>query len=133
MTSSATVTAIINSAYQAGSKFVLVRSSGSFYLTRTDTLSDDLLADIELNKEDIYIAIGGTIGEIQAAEQEAEQSDSNVLSGVNVSGLLDVLRERGVELKESDVISEETLNRHYFHFTEKVEAIADILETSIAT
>lgn len=127
---SESVASIIAQAYQAGSKFVLVRDTGSFYLTRTDTISDELLVLIETHKLAVYIAIGGVPSDID----ETDTGDDTGIdaSEVNVQGLIDLLRERGVEVLPSDEVTQESLNRHYFHFTNKLEAVADILESSIS-
>jgi len=125
---------IISQVHASGARFVLVRGTGSFYLTRTDTLAVDLLAAIELNKVDIFIAIGGVI--VDVAEDgtigtDGSNNGGNDYSNVNVQGLIDLLREKGVELQVSEEITHETLNRHYFHFSDKLEAVASFLENQL--
>lgn len=117
---------IINDVYQSGARFVLQRDTGSFYLDKLDLITADLLGLIELHKLDIYIAIGGVLGDIPDDPGDDDGSDGGI--DLNIPGLPDKLRSLGVEVLPSDEVTIETLNRHYFHFSEKFEALADAIE-----
>lgn len=127
---SSSVSSIIADVYMSGARFVLQRETGSFYLDKIDLVSSDLLVVVEENKYDIFIAIGGTDGDIEEAAENNTGTSTDSGVSVSVDGLAEKLRERGVELQVYDEISHETLNRHYFHFTEKFDALAAAIESN---
>ena len=116
-----TVSQIVTHAYRNGGQFFLTRESGEFFLTSQSAMSDEFLLLVEQNKLSVYAAIGGVIG----AGSGGSNSPTDV-SGLTATlkGLSAILEQRGLEVLPSDEITQESLNRHYYHFSTKFDAIA---------
>ncbi len=128
---SESVSSIVTQVYQLGGVFKLARSDGEFYLSSINSLSTELLLSIEQLKEDIYIAIGGEYVE-QAEDDTTTEDDTDTGDGIEpgsivLTGLADLLEKRGAEVLPEDEVTVESLNRHYYHFSTKFDALAEVI------
>ena len=85
-------------------------------------MSDEFLLLVEQNKLSIYAATGGVGG----GSAGGDSNTSTDVSGLTATlkGLSAILEQRGLEVLPSDEITQESLNRHYYHFSSKFDAIA---------
>lgn len=114
------VSSIVADAYRYGGQFFLARESGEFFLASQSAMPDEFLLLVEQNKLSVYVAIGGV-----GADSGGGNSPTDV-SGLTavLKGLSAILEQRGLEVLPSDEITQESLNRHYYHFSSKFDAIA---------
>lgn len=118
------VTTIVNEVYQRGGTFILSREDGSFHLESMNAMPDELLLKVEQNKEAIYQALGGK-GQLDTYDAPSQlENDVKKMKSV-LKGLSNILKERGLEVLPQDQVSKETLNRHYYHFSNKFDAVAE--------
>lgn len=123
MTDLSLVPPIVADAYRNGGQFFLTRVSGEFFLTSQSAMPDDLLLIIEQHKQAVYAAIGGDSSSDSGDGGGATPTDTSGLTAV-LKGLVAILAQRGLEVLPSDEITQESLNRHYYHFSTKFDAIA---------
>lgn len=115
---------IVADAYRNGGQFFLTRVSGEFFLTSQSAMPDDLLLIIEQHKQAVYVAIGGDgSSDSGGGDDGTTPTDMGRLTVV-LKGLAEILAQRGLEVLPSDEITQESLNRHYYHFSTKFDAIA---------
>ena len=126
MTDLSSVPSIVADAYRNGGRFFLTRAGGEFFLTSYVTMPDDLLLRIEQYKRSIYAAIGGD-GSSDSGGGGTTPTDITELAAA-MKGLAEILAQRGLEVLPSDEITQESLNRHYYHFSTKFDAIAAAFE-----
>ena len=124
MTDLSLVPSIVSDAYRNGGQFFLTRVSGEFFLTSQSAMPDDLLLRIEQHKQAFYAAIGGdSSGDSGDGGGGTTPTAITGLTAV-LKGLAEILAQRGLEVLPSDEITQESLNRHYYHFSTKFDAIA---------
>lgn len=123
MTDLSLVPPIVADAYRSGGQFFLTRASGEFFLTSQSSMPDDLLLRIEQHKQAVYTAMGGDSSGDSGDGGGTTPTDITGLTAA-LKGLSEILAQRGLEVLPSDEITQESLNRHYYHFSTKFDAIA---------
>ncbi|MFM7010467.1 MAG: hypothetical protein ACKO0Z_14240 [Betaproteobacteria bacterium] len=121
------LSSIVSDAYRHGGQFFLTRASGEFFLTSHEAMPDELLLRVEQCKLSVYAAIGGSGDSDSGGNGGGTPSDVSGLTAV-LKGLAEILAQRGLEVLTSDEITQESLNRHYYHFSTKFDAIAAAFE-----
>lgn len=125
------VSPIISDAYRHGGQMFFHREARAFTVVTVNPLDPMLLVRIELNKVGILKAIAGIddAGEIPVIIKDDDPTtpDQVIESlGDALRFVADALEEQGQLVREYDVINEESLNRHYYHFSAKMNILARV-------
>lgn len=134
MTDLSLIPPLVADAYRNGGQMFFHREAKAFTVATINPLDPALLVRIELNKVGILRAIAGIDGATEAGEiptiikdNDATTPDQVIESlGDALRLVADALEAQGQLVREYDVISEESLNRHYYHFSAKMDILAQV-------
>ena len=137
MTDLSLVSSIISDAYRNGGQMFFHREAKAFTIATINPLEPALLVRIELNKIGILKAIAGIDGATEASkipiiikDDETTTPDQVIESlGDALRLVADALENQGKLVREDDVINEESLNRHYYHFSAKMNILAQVFRS----
>lgn len=137
MTDLSLVSSIISDAYRNGGQMFFHREAKAFTIATINPLEPALLVRIELNKVGILKAIAGIDGATEASkipiiikDDETTTPDQVIESlGDALRLVADALENQGKLVREDDVINEESLNRHYYHFSAKMNILAQVFRS----
>ena len=137
MTDLSLVSSIVSDAYRNGGQMFFHREAKAFTIATINPLEPALLVRIELNKVGILKAIAGIDGATEASkipiiikDDETTTPDQVIESlGDALRLVADALENQGKLVREDDVINEESLNRHYYHFSAKMNILAQVFRS----
>ena len=137
MTDLSLVSSIVSDAYRNGWQMFFHREAKAFTIATINPLEPALLVRIELNKVGILKAIAGIDGATEASkipiiikDDETTTPDQVIESlGDALRLVADALENQGKLVREDDVINEESLNRHYYHFSAKMNILAQVFRS----
>ena len=137
MTDLSLISPIVSDAYRNGGKMFFHREAKAFTIATINPLEPALLVRIELNKIGILKAIAGIDGATEASkipiiikDDETTTPDQVIESlGDALRLVADALENQGKLVREDDVINEESLNRHYYHFSAKMNILAQVFRS----
>lgn len=119
------VTNIVQRLSENGGAIYYSLDTKKMYAHSSTEIPEGLLADIEINKHALLIAISG-----DSAYQIPDGGNNNGgdIGNYDFGGLAELLKTETKKVLPGDKITEESLNRHKYAFDVKFDALAKLAE-----